>query len=102
MLLCYYWFIALLDGGRKACHFYVAYCQSVHKARLGCVLIMLAPPLQQSYLLLFLDISVKINMNIYFKTKLQFPSISTISTYSYTCLIKLHFLEVVFMFLIVW
>lgn len=55
MLLCYYWFIALLDEGRKACNFYVAYCLSVHKVRLGYVLIILAPPLQQSYILLFVD-----------------------------------------------
>lgn len=53
MMLCYYWFIALLDEGRKECNLYVAYCQSVHKARLDCVLIMLAPPLRQSYMLLF-------------------------------------------------
>lgn len=28
---------------------------------------MLAPPLQQNYILFFLDVSVKINMNIYFR-----------------------------------
>lgn len=48
---------------------------------------MLAPPLQQSYIVLFLDISVKINMSIYFNTKSQFPSIPAIPTYSYTYLI---------------
>lgn len=80
--LCYYWFIALLDGGRKACHFYVGYCHSVHKVRLGCVLIMLAPPLQQSYILFFLDISVKINIFI-LRPNCSFPP-SLLSPHSHT------------------
>lgn len=64
---------------------------------------MLAPPLQQNYILFFLDISVKISMNIYFKA----GSVSG-SLHLYYLYIFIHtpysvtfFLEVIFIFLIV-
>lgn len=62
---------------------------------------MLAPPLQQNYLLFLVDISVKIGMSIYFKAGSVSASLHLYYIYIFIHFILLPFLEVIFIFLIV-